>query len=126
MTKDKKKILLVEDEAIHLMYLNVMLQSHGFEISGLAANADIALKSIEKNCPDIVILDINLGNSIDGIDLALIIREKFDFPIIFVSGFDDSTTSRRRIDITNSTALSKPVAESKLVEKINEFLNDRS
>jgi CheY-like chemotaxis protein len=120
--EDKKKILIVEDEAINAMYLGVLLKNNGFESTGTAATGESAIASVEKNCPDLILMDITLRNSMDGISVATILREKYTFPIIFISGYDDQETLARIHSITNTWKLSKPIVETTLIDLICEVL----
>lgn len=121
---EKKKILIVEDEAIHAMYLNVMLKNIGYDITGTEATGEGGIASVEESCPDLVLMDINLRNSIDGIELAKILREKYNFPIIFISGFDDKETLSRINLIVNSWKLTKPIQETNLTNLMREILDN--
>ncbi|MFK7953940.1 MAG: response regulator [Ekhidna sp.] len=118
----KKKILIVEDEAVHAMYLNILLKKTGYEVTGTEATGEGGLASVEANCPDLILMDINLRNSMDGIELATLLREKHNFPIIFVSGFDDAETLNRIKPIKNTWKLTKPVQEIVLSKLITEAL----
>ncbi|MFT6855197.1 MAG: CheY-like chemotaxis protein [Cyclobacteriaceae bacterium] len=120
--EDKKKILIVEDEAINAMYLGVLLKNNGFESTGTAATGESAIASVEKDCPDLILMDITLRNSMDGISVATILRKKYIFPIIFISGYDDKETLARIHSITNTWKLSKPIVETTLIDLICEVL----
>jgi CheY-like chemotaxis protein len=121
---EKKKILIVEDEAIHAMYLKMMLKKNGYDISGTEATGESAIASVTENCPDLILMDIDLRNSIDGIELANILRKKYSFPIIFISGFDDKETLKRIEPITKTWKLTKPIVELYLTNLMQEVLAD--
>jgi len=70
----KKKILIVEDEFVVANDLRIMLEAAGYEVMGIAISAEAAMKELEKNIPDIVLLDIQLQGKLSGIDLANCIR----------------------------------------------------
>lgn len=60
-----KKILLVEDDPFIVdVYANA-LKREGYGVN-VANNSQLALENIENNCPDLVILDLNLNNTIPG------------------------------------------------------------
>jgi len=121
----KKKILIVEDEAIHAMYLQIMLSSKGYEISGLAASAEEVMDSIHKDCPDLALMDITLRNFTDGIELSHTIRKQYDFPIIFISGYDDPETKAKIKLIDNAYKMTKPLDEFELLQLIEKILASR-
>ncbi|MEQ8239738.1 MAG: response regulator [Cyclobacteriaceae bacterium] len=119
---EKKKVLIVEDEAINAMFLKIMVSKCGYEVTGTAATGDVAIASVEGNSPDLILMDITLRNSIDGIQVANILREKHNFPIIFISGYDDKETLNRISLISNTWKLSKPIVENELTNLIDEVL----
>lgn len=66
----KKKALIVEDEFIVANNLRQILQRFGYEISGIAASAEEAEESLQKDKPHIALLDIRLQGERSGIDFA--------------------------------------------------------
>lgn len=86
------KIIVVEDEFSIRMDITRKLTNLGHEIVGSYDNYDQAIVSIIENEPDMLILDINLGGSKSGIDLAQNIDKKFDIPFIFLTASSDAAT----------------------------------
>lgn len=72
----KKKVLIVEDEFIVANNLQQVLQRSGYEVSGIAASAEEAEVCLQKNRPDIVLLDIRLQGERSGIDIARKLRSE--------------------------------------------------
>lgn len=118
----KKKILIVEDEAINAMYLQIMLSSKGYEISGIAGSGEEAIASINEDCPDLALMDITLRDFTNGIELSQKIREQFNFPIIFISGYDDPDTKAKIKSIPESYKITKPLNETDLLKLIEQIL----
>jgi len=71
-----KKILIVEDQFITANHLNLILTEKGYDVIGTARSVKEALKCIEKNKPDLVILDVFLEGNETGIDLSAILQSK--------------------------------------------------
>jgi len=65
-----KKVLIVEDEFIVANDLRLILIRAGYSIIGIAASAEEAEEHLQKNKPELVILDIRLKGKLSGIDLA--------------------------------------------------------
>ncbi len=82
-------IIIVEDDEITALNLKISLQKHGYEVIDICDNAQEAKESIENKLPDIVIVDISLQESDDGIELAKTIREEFNIPFIFLTSYSD-------------------------------------
>jgi DNA-binding NtrC family response regulator len=66
----KKKVLIVEDEFIVANNLRQVLQRFGYEVSGIAASVEEAEEHLQKNKPDMALLDIRLQGKRSGIDFA--------------------------------------------------------
>ncbi len=54
------EILIVEDEMVLAIDMESSLEEMGYEISGIESTAQDAIKHVNENKPDIVIMDINL------------------------------------------------------------------
>jgi two-component system response regulator HydG len=72
----KAKILIVEDQFIEAKSLNVILTSAGYSTCTIARSVASALSIIEKEKPDLVLVDIFLQGEGTGIDLGKILSEK--------------------------------------------------
>ncbi len=85
-------ILIVEDEVFIANDISKHLQGLGYSIAGIAYNSDKALDMLKNRTYNLVILDINVGGSRDGIDLAEIINEKYKQPFIYLTSYADEGT----------------------------------
>jgi DNA-binding NtrC family response regulator len=72
----KTKILIVEDQFIEAKSLNVILTNAGYSTCSIARSVTAALSVIEKEKPDLVLVDIFLQGEGTGIDLGKILNEK--------------------------------------------------
>jgi|SRR5690606_37824653 len=91
----KYSILVVEDEPLIAEDIAGYLVESGFEVAAIANNAQEALDQLERTNPDALLLDINLGEGMDGIELAGIIRKKLNIPFVFLTSHADKTTLDR-------------------------------
>jgi PAS domain S-box-containing protein len=89
------KILVVEDESIVALDLRQELEEFGCEVTGLAESADAAMMSIEENRPDLVLMDINIDGSMDGIQTARLLRHTYEVPVVFLTSYSDKETLAR-------------------------------
>jgi len=85
----KHSIIVVEDDEITALNLSLSLQKHGYQVLAVCDNSDDALQKIEQYNPDIVIIDISLDESNDGIELAKDVRRKFNIPFIYLTSYSD-------------------------------------
>lgn len=108
MDKDSIRILLVEDEFITLEALSSILTEMNYSISGDSMDANEALKILEKDETDLVILDINIKGDKDGVWLAKQIKEKYNIPFIFLTAYGDQSTVQRAFECEPYGYLVKP------------------
>jgi len=90
MSQPSVKILVVEDEAVVLHTLELILKQHGYDVRG-ARNGEEALVMAPEFIPDILLCDINLPD-MDGIQVSL--RTKHAVPgcrVVLLSGEITST-----------------------------------
>ncbi|HEY6900979.1 MAG TPA: sigma-54 dependent transcriptional regulator [Puia sp.] len=80
----KKRILIVEDEAIIAADLRVVLEMAGYEVCGIASSVNRALEMVEQFRPCLVLIDIFLKGELSGIDLAHCLNKK-DIPFVYLS-----------------------------------------
>ncbi|MBU1658710.1 response regulator [bacterium] len=96
-----KNILIVEDDEITALNLNMSLQKQGYNVVAMCDNATQAKSNIITYKPDIIIIDISLQESNDGIELAKTIRNKHNIPFIFLTSYSDD-------DIISQAKLTEP------------------
>jgi len=90
-----KKILVVEDEWIVGDQICRILRDFGYDECSLAGSAAEAIRMIEADKPDLVLMDIVLPGEQDGIDTATLIRERFDLPVIYLTAHTNGEYIRR-------------------------------
>ena len=86
------RIIIVEDEVIIAAEIQSILEAQGYKVIGKSRSGDKALDLFANGNPDLALLDITIKGSLNGIDLARIIREKYDFPYIFLTSHSDVQT----------------------------------
>jgi CheY-like chemotaxis protein len=118
----KPKILVVEDESIIAMDLKVTLSRLGYEVTSTVNNALAAIQKAEQDKPDIILMDIMLGGSLDGIEAAKIISYKQAIPIIYISALKDEQTMDRAYLPDPYLFLMKPYSENDLKRAIENML----
>lgn len=94
-TEAKAKILVVEDEGIVALDNIQMLTELGYDIVGHAATGEDAIKEAERTNPDLILMDINLGGKLDGIEAAERINAQRPTGVVFVTAHAEEDTLRR-------------------------------
>jgi DNA-binding NarL/FixJ family response regulator len=110
----KSKILIVEDEAITAMELEDRLTHMGYEVTGGVSTGEAALQKIEALPPDLILMDINIRGSKDGIATAQEIRQRFDLRVIYLTAHADRNALQRAQATTPFGYLIKPFREEDL------------
>jgi len=88
-------IMVVEDSGIVLLDIQKSLISLGYSVVATASSKDDAIRKAEEMRPDLVLMDIRLGEGMGGIDAADYIREHFNIPVVFLTGYADEDTFQR-------------------------------
>jgi PAS domain S-box-containing protein len=99
--KEKKVILLVEDEAIVAMTESMELKSYGYDVIHVL-NGHKAIEAVNNTTKtiDLILMDINLGNNLDGTEIAKIILKDHDIPLLFLSSYTERAIVNKTENIT--------------------------
>lgn len=89
------RVLVVENEPLLRHAAEEMLLELGHEIVGSASRARTAIADVDRMRPDVVLMDIQLDGSRDGVDTAREIRDRFGIASVFVTGAMDEATCQR-------------------------------
>ena len=120
----KIKILVIEDEAIIAKDIAAYLQLGGYMVIGIAHDSEKALDYIHNLAPDFVLLDINIEGTKDGIQVAEVIKSKYNIPFIFLTSYSDSETLNRAKEVNPYGYIVKPFNENDLLSSITIALHN--
>jgi two-component system cell cycle sensor histidine kinase/response regulator CckA len=120
-----RRLLLVEDEAPLHRLLTRALATAGYEVTAVE-DGEAALGAIAAGLkPDLVISDIAMPGSIDGLTLARRLREtQPELPIVLMSGYAEGTLSGEVVS-ENFLFLQKPFRISEMLSQIAGALTRR-
>ncbi len=103
------KILIVEDEMIIAAKISLHLTQLGYEVSGIIPRGEEVILHCQQSPPDLLLLDINLKGSIDGIETATQLQAAdIDIPIIYLTANADEATFDRAKHTRPHAFISKP------------------
>ena len=114
------KILLVDDDQSLLELLSFLVQRAEFRPI-VATNGSSALQLLEDRSPDMLLLDIGLGDD-DGLQVLETIRRFSDVPIIMVSARDSEDDIERALELGADDYVTKPFGFRELVARIRAVL----
>ncbi|MBC7902923.1 MAG: response regulator transcription factor [Gemmatimonadaceae bacterium] len=112
------RVLIVEDEPIIAEHISGYLNNNDFKVSGIAYDSEEARRQLLQNTPDVVLLDINLGETEDGIDIAGLVRRKYRIPVLFLTSYADRETIHRAKQTEPGGYLVKPFEERALLASL--------
>lgn len=115
---ENTKILIVEDEFIIAADISMQLTNLGYDVLGIIPRGEDALKSIEATRPDLILMDVALKGSMDGVETALQILGKHQIPLIFLTANADDNTFARAKVAQPYAFISKPFRQSDLSRTI--------
>jgi CheY-like chemotaxis protein len=114
----KRRILIVEDEAVTSVMLEKTLKELGYEVVGSAFDGIEAINLARDKRPDIVLMDIRIQGDMDGIETAKRIYQQYKIPIIYLTAHSDDDTIRRAVESGPFGYLIKPFKERELYSNI--------
>jgi PAS domain S-box-containing protein len=91
----KAGILIVEDSFIVAFHLQKTLETEGYTVIGTETSGETALTLLEKQRPDLILMDIMLNGRLDGIETARTIKSRYNLPIIYITALTDKETIQR-------------------------------
>jgi DNA-binding response OmpR family regulator len=121
---DRKKILVVEDEPLIALNIQIELEREGYEVIIDCFNVDQALRLIECEKPDLVIIDVNLNDGKSGIDLAEILLEKDEIPYMYLTSYSDKATMAKVSTTRPYGYLVKPFNSENLIATVYVILHN--
>ena len=118
------KILIVEDEAIIAMDIEYQLKRLGHTVVGIASRGEDAINLAAQSAPDVILMDVRLKGTLDGIETAILILERQTVEIFFLTAFKDEATLQRMQQIRHAGHMVKPVRPEMVHEAIQKVLRN--
>ncbi|MGE0482529.1 MAG: response regulator [Gammaproteobacteria bacterium] len=112
-------ILVVEDQRSIAGAMRMRLRGLGYDVLDIARTGDEAVEKATSLRPDLILMDIRLGEGIDGIEAARRIRAKIDIPVIYVTAYADRELLERARDTHPAGFINKPYTTKDLLTTIN-------
>jgi CheY-like chemotaxis protein len=124
---DKKKILIVDDEADVVTYLSTLLEDAGYEID-TATDGKQCMEAVRASRPDLITLDMTMPEQ-SGVKTYRELKEKnpelADIPVIVVTAIGDEMErflgSRKQVPNPEGF-MSKPIDKERLLQMVSELL----
>ena len=121
-----ERILIVEDEVILAMEYEIIVREMGYNVAKIAFSGYDAILLSDQYRPNIVLMDIRLAGHLNGINAAREIQDRFNIPVVFITGNTDAATQEKAMGINPAGYLSKPLDEYVLKIMLEDILKKDS
>lgn len=116
----KDNILVVEDEQEIAKAIEIYLKSQNYNVY-IANNGQEGLEMIDKHEIHLAIVDIMMP-IMDGIEMTMKLREKYDFPVIFLSAKSEDIDKITGLNIGGDDYVTKPFVPMELLARVSSQL----
>lgn len=110
----KKNILIVEDESLVAIDIKESLEELDYQVVGIASTYKKVTQFIENFSIDLILMDINLNQDIDGIDITNSINKTSSIPVVYLTAFTDNNTIQRAVETEPVGYIVKPFDTNEL------------
>src|SRR5687767_4314897 len=119
------RVLIIEDDPLIGREFQEAIAGAGYEVLGPARSMAAGLYLAQLMAADLVVIDIGLAGTVDGIEGARQLRRGLGLPVIFVSGRSDPDTRARAAAVGPAAFLDKPCSPPALLQAIRQALGQR-
>ena len=116
------RILVVEDEAIIAMDLAATLRNQGCVVIGTTSTGEDSIALAGAGRPDLVIMDIRLRGSMNGLEAARVIKARWGIPVVFMTAYGEEFLPGRLVPENGPPRVIKPFTESDIALVLSRYL----
>jgi len=122
------KILVVDDDPDFVLICRMILEAEDYQVLE-AANGDQALESMRQEKPDLVLLDVMMSTTLEGVDVNKEIKadpKLKDVPVVMISSIGTSEYASEFPDderIPIDSWISKPIQPGVLLKTVRRFVD---
>jgi DNA-binding response OmpR family regulator len=111
----------VEDDPGIADLVELYLRRDGFRVVQ-AADGRRGVDAVDRECPDIVVVDVGLPGGQNGFDVCRTLRSRSDVPLLFLTARDDEADRVVGLELGGDDYLTKPFSPRELVARIRAIL----
>lgn len=108
----RKRILIVEDEALVAEAIRLRLEQLGYVVVGVTGRGEEAVEMAAAAAPDLVLMDIRLAGAMDGITAGERIQSRFGLPVVYLTANTDRETMSRVLSTGPAGYVPKPINDA--------------
>lgn len=127
MNNKKITALIVEDEVIIAQWLEMELEYANVAVKGVFSNGESCIEAV-KNMDsdlDVILMDVNINGTLDGIETAIEILKIREVKFIFMTGFSVENIKERALMLEPVAFLTKPVVIEDLTQILDEIASNK-
>jgi len=110
-----ERILIVEDEVLQAMSLKTLLEGHGYDNVSIASSGEKAVALFGREAFDMLIMDIDLKGTMDGIEAVKAMRMHRPVHVIYLTAYSDQESIERAKSTMPLGYMMKPVNDRELL-----------
>lgn len=118
-----KNILIVEDEVLIASQIQLFLEMNGYNCVGIAVDYTGAIELLESNPVDLILLDIKISGSKNGIDIAKYSNKNLGLPFLFLTSYNDVETLHELKHLNPIGYINKPINDATLLTNIDLYFS---
>ena len=119
-------ILVVEDDGLIVLYLMGILEKAGYRVLEPVYSGERVLRLLEKSPgPDLILMDVGLAGSLDGIETARQIMQQYSIPLIFITAYTSERTFERMREVEYCGIIAKPFIQEELLRSIEKAMESK-
>ena len=105
-------VLVVEDDPITAQDISETLEDFGMRITHSVSTGEKALEVVKSDKPDVILMDINLEGSLDGVGTVVELNKTESIPVIYLTANSDKLTASRAFQTNPYAFITKPFNEN--------------
>ena len=118
----RKRVLIIEDEAIVARSLTILLRRWGYDVAGTADNGFRAIELAMETLPDLLLMDVRLDGLMDGLEAAAQIVEQRSVPVVYLTAYANTMVRDHSKMVAPFLCVTKPFSEDNLQAAIETAL----
>ena len=115
-----RKILIIDDDENLAWAIQKRFENLGFEVAS-ATEGRAGVELVEKERPDLVILDLNLPD-VDGLDICRYLRRRTNIPVVMLTGRAEDNDTVVGLEIGADDYITKPFHLNELAARVRAVL----
>lgn len=125
--KQGNSFIVAEDDFVINMFLETILLEDGHQVLATVNSGEALLSEAALQQPDCVLMDIGLSGPMNGVEAAWLLRQKYNIPVIFLTGNSDILRKDSRVkEIQPLATWLKPIDDQFMLRELQRLFRHAS